>query len=103
MPPQLQPQASSLIALGVGNGVGAHHGAAVNLPELLGIELGQQILERGTQQILLLLRQHAQVFVGSLQIHDVMHPHHMNLRAHAGLNDLQRRCCAGLHALLQGQ
>jgi hypothetical protein len=46
----------------------AHHGAAMDLPEHLGVQLGHQLLQRGADQVFGTGREHAQVLVGRLEV-----------------------------------
>ena len=72
-----------------GNAGGLHHRATVDLPELLGVQLRQQFLERGADQVLALGRQHAQVLVGRFQHQHLVEGHQVQRVAHAGLDRLQ--------------
>ena len=44
-----------------------HHRAAVHLPELLRVELRQQLAQRGADQVLTAGREHAHGFVGGFE------------------------------------
>ena len=84
-----------LVARDGGNGRGAHQGAAVHLPELLRVELLDQLLERGADQVFTLCREHAHVLVGRFEVHNVRHRHQVDLCAVAGLDHVQPRCGGG--------
>jgi HAMP domain-containing protein len=61
---------------GAGDGFGTHHGAPVNLPELLGIKLGQQFFERGADQHFAGGADDAHVLVCRLEVQHLGHGHH---------------------------
>ena len=71
------------------NCAGPHHSAAVDLPELVRVELGEQVFEGGAQQVFTVGSQDPQVLVGRLEHQHLAHRHHVNLLPHAGLQHLQ--------------
>ena len=99
---KLQRNAAALFALGRGDRIGAHHGAAVDLPEATRIEARQELAQRRADQVLARLGDDANVLVGGLEVDDVVDVHHVDGVADADLQHAQRlgrrgggRCAAG--------
>jgi hypothetical protein len=79
------------LAQHAGNRAGVDDGAAVDLPELLGIELGDEILQRRPDQRLGLGQHHARVLGVGLEVDDVVDSDELDLLADGGLDPAQAR------------
>src|SRR5512147_1320556 len=77
------------VARDAGNGIGVDDRRAMDLPELLGIELLDQFLDRLADQRLEGLCLHARVLFVGCEEQDVGHRDQLQLLAHACLNPLQ--------------
>ena len=90
-PAQRQVLTASLVARHKRHPGRVDHGAALDLPELMRIELRQQVVERGADQALVLCCEHAQLFVGGAKIEHFYQRHRAHAAAHTNSDDTQER------------
>lgn len=85
----MHQQSGPKIALGSRYMPHRNHGATMNLPELVGVELGVQFAQRGADQAFALLGKDAGVFVIALEVNHFVNGNQAGFIAVGGADPLQ--------------
>ena len=79
MTTQRQGDLARLIPHRLRDGIGTHHGAAVDLPEPVFVQARLKFAQSASHEVFALGSDHAHVLVSGLEIKDVGNGHHANV------------------------